>query len=365
MVKIASTNSGLQAVDYYTPNDFNGLNLGGPTVCSTYGPTACPSANTLTLGSGGDLDLGSGGVTLIYPNPSGAANACGSNQELVAGGKEGVVYGICYSTQTGPTLQTLMGGLDGCGYACGSGGSSNQTNTACSQSSTPGSGYIAQCFQGANAGEPGTILGSPGIHGAQAFWAGSSSLPYQNYLYVAGAGTAASPTPMTAYQMNTATGEFGLVGDPEGVPKTYPWPGTVPAVSWDGSNPGNALLWAIDAGGYGRWLPNGSGAFQSTPATPAILVAYQAVPQLNLQNQLVLNELWQSDSSPSNFGPGAVKFSVPTIANGLVFVAGGVSGYAPGLPGGTNVNCTAKALVNGSTPTVCQGMLSVYGKVHQ
>jgi hypothetical protein len=48
-----------------------------------------------------------------------------------------------------------------------------------------------------------------------------------------------------------------------------------------------------------------------------------------------------------------------------VFVAGGVSGYAPGLPGGTNVNCTAKALVNGSTPTVCQGMLSVYGKVHQ
>jgi hypothetical protein len=133
-------------------------------------------------------------------------------------------------------------------------------------------------------------------------------------------------------------------------------------VSWDGSTPGNALLWAIDAGGYGRWLPNGSGVFQSTPATPAILVAYQAMPNPTT-NSLI--ELWQSDSSPSNFGPGAVKFSVPTIANGLVFVSGGVPGYAPGLPGGTNVNCTAAALTNSSTPTVCQGMLSVYGKIHQ
>lgn len=57
--------------------------------------------------------------------------------------------------------------------------------------------------------------------------------------------------------------------------------------------------------------------------------------------------------------------TVPTVANGLVFVAGGVPGYAPGQPGGTNVNCTATALVNTSTPNACHGMLSVYGKIHQ
>jgi hypothetical protein len=353
VVKIASTSSGLQAVDYYTPNDFGALDTGGSTVCSTYGPSACPPANVLTLNTG-DIDLGSGGVTLI--TPVGVTNACGSNHELVAGGKEGVIYGVCYSTQTGGTLQTLMGGLDGCGYACDSSHSSSQTNTACSKSSTPGSGYIAQCFQGVNAGEPGNILATPGIHGTEAFWAGSSL----NYLYVAGAGSAASPTPMIAHKMDSS-GAFNQTGDPETNPKTFPYPSTVPAVSWDGSTSGSGLLWAIDAGGHGHWSANSNGVFQSYPATPAILVVYQAVPNPTTNS---LTERWASTVG-ANSGPGAVKFTVPTVANGLVFVPGGASGYAPGPPGGTDVNCTAAALANSITPTVCQGMLSVYGKIHQ
>ena len=100
----------------------------------------------------------------------------------------------------------------------------------------------------------------------------------------------------------------------------------------------------------------------ATPAKPAVLMAYQAVPQ-KVQGVSTLRELWESSSSPVNYGPGAVKFTVPTIANGFVFVPGGVSGYAPGLPGATGVNCTATFLVTSTTPA-CQGMLSVYGRLH-
>jgi hypothetical protein len=250
-----------------------------------------------------------------------------------------------------------MGGLDGCGYGCSS-TTSNPAFTACSESSTTGNGYIAQCFQGVNAGELanglGTIIAAPGIRGTEAFWAGPSS-PSQdyNYLYVGGSGAA-----MVAYQANLTNGSFATAGDPEQVPKIFPYPGTVPAVSWDSSNATSALLWAIDSGGYGAW---NAGTQQAKSATSAILVVYNAIP--GPPTAPILNELWASDVGSGNAGPGAVKFTVPTVAGGLVFVPGGNRGYAPGPAGGTNVNCTAAALVNSSTPTICGGLLSVYGKL--
>lgn len=360
VVKISgSATTGLTPVDYYTPNDYNGLNLGGVTVCSTYGPDSCPTGFSFSLGTGsgvGDLDLGSGGVTLI--SPVGVLNACGTNQELVAGGKEGVIYAMCASTKAGNTPQTIMGGWDGCGYECAGLQPSNEANTACTQSFTPGNGAIAQCFQGVNAGENlGTILVSPGIHGASAFWPGSSL----NYLYVAGAGANSSPTTMLAYQMNSS-GLFSTPGVSETIPKTYGWPGPVPAISWNGSASSTGILWTINASGYGKWTPNTKGMFQATAARPAILTAYQAVPE-TVQGILTLKELWTSSTMISNYGPGAVKFVAPTIANGFVFVAGGTSNYAPGMPGGTNVTCTATFLVTAQTPA-CQGTLSVYGQMH-
>jgi hypothetical protein len=360
VVKIASNPTfGVTPVDYYTPNDYNALNNGLDTVCSTYGPNSCPPGFTFNLGMGagvGDLDLGSAGVTLI--SPVGVTNACGSNQELVAGGKEGIIYAMCASTQTGSTPQTLMGGWDGCGYECLGLQPSNEANTACTQSSTPGQGAIAQCFQGVNAGEnQGTILVSPGIHGETAFWPGSSL----NYLYVAGAGTNSSPTPMIAYQMQS-TGLFNTTGIPETVPTTYSWPGTVPAISWNGTSSSTGILWTIIASGYGKWSVNSQHVFFATAATPAILTAYQALPQ-TVKGSTILKELWHSSTLVSNYGPGAVKFVAPTIANGFVFVAGGAPGYAPGMPGAMNVTCTATFLATSTTPA-CQGMLSVYGKLH-
>jgi hypothetical protein len=387
VIKISSsTTSGLSVVDYYTLNNYSTLDTGSATVCTTYESPGitCPVSGTgtgdfaLNLNNGGDIDLGSGGLTLIAPS-TGVPNMCGTNQQLVAGGKEGVVYDICASTQTGNTQQTVMGGLDSCGYTPSS-GCFNALGTTAGQTActlnTPSTqvGYIAQCFQGVNAGQnqvvttpPPTILPSPGIHGPQAFWnPGQVSLLTWNLLYVAGAGTRgggnqpASLTKMEAYNMTTTTGVFSSTSDPDNIPITYPWPGTIPVVSWnsqDSANgPGNAVLWAIDAGGYGYWQ---STAQKSGPASAAILYTYYALPQKNSKGNYQLTEL-----STSSTGPGAVKFTVPTVANGLAFVGGGVPGYAPGLKGGTNVNCTGVTLTGiGGTTQQCNGALYVYGQL--
>jgi hypothetical protein len=359
VVKIATTSLGLVPVDYYTPNDYADLNTDATTVtlCSTYSSSTCPTANQLTIAAPrSDFDLGSGGVTLL--SPAGVTSpVCGSNGELVAGGKEGVLYGVCYSDETGSTLQTIMGGLDGCGYDCTS--NSNPTLSACTESKTPGSGAIAQCFQGVNAGEDQSngsndMFASAGIRAAEAFWAGTASSP-ENYLYMAGIGSA-----LEAYQANVITGYFNVAGAPGTTPKTYPYPGTVPSLSWNGANSDTALLWAIDSGGYGVWSPTGAGSAKA--ATPAILVVYNPIPTTGTSPELT--ELWESSVGTNNAGPGAVKWTVPTIAGGLVFVGGGTPGYAPGPAGRKGVNCTAAALADSTTPTICGGMLSVYGKIH-
>ena len=357
VVKLATTSTGLVPVDYYTPNDYAELNLDKTTetVCSGYGLGECPTGNTLTLAAPtGDFDLGSGGVTMI--SPAGVTSpVCGSNGELVAGGKEGVIYGVCISTESDGALESIMGGLDGCGYDCST--PSNATVSACTEADLPGNGAIAQCFQGANAGETQKngstdVFASPGMRGTEAFWAGTASNP-ENYLYVSG-----SNAPLIAYQANVTTGTFSPVGAPAKVPGAFEYPGVVPAISWDGADSDTALLWVLNVQGYGQWQ---SVQAVSQAAKPAVLIVYNAIPTVKKPS---LTQLWESSVGTADTGPGAVKFTVPTVAGGLVFIGGGTPGYAPGPPGGKNVNCTASALADTTTPVVCGGMLAVYGKIH-
>ena len=84
---------------------------------------------------------------------------------------------------------------------------------------------------------------------------------------------------------------------------TYTFPGSNTVVSASGSTGG--VLWAIDtnkSGTNGR--ANG----------PFVLRAYDAT---NLATRL-----WSSDAIGANAGGNAVKFSVPTVANGKVYVPG-------------------------------------------
>ncbi len=88
--------------------------------------------------------------------------------------------------------------------------------------------------------------------------------------------------------------------------ESFIFPGPVPAVSASGAT--NGILWAIDANAFG--LPQG----RSNGTGPAILHAYDAT---NLAT-----ELWNSTQAASNRDTAgfAVKFTVPTVANGKVYV---------------------------------------------
>ena len=77
-----------------------------------------------------------------------------------------------------------------------------------------------------------------------------------------------------------------------------------PSVSAKGNT--NGIVWTIDSNAFGT---HNSG---SRAAGPAILHAYDAT---NLGT-----ELWNSTMGSGNTAGNAVKFTVPTIANGKVYV---------------------------------------------
>ena len=76
----------------------------------------------------------------------------------------------------------------------------------------------------------------------------------------------------------------------------YQFPGATPSLSAQGAAGG--VLWAIDASQFG--------------VGPAVLHAYDAA---NLAN-----ELWNSSQAASDTAGNAVKFTVPTVANGKVYI---------------------------------------------
>jgi hypothetical protein len=121
---------------------------------------------------------------------------------------------------------------------------------------------------------------------------------WQNNLYVAGVGA-----PLKQFAFNTATGKFG--GAPFSQSATsYGFPGATPSLSSSGST--NAIVWALDNTLYCTPQSRGCGA--------TVLHAYDAT---NLAT-----ELWNSSQAAANRDQAghAVKFTVPTVANGKVYV---------------------------------------------
>ncbi|MBV8901660.1 MAG: pyrrolo-quinoline quinone [Verrucomicrobia bacterium] len=151
--------------------------------------------------------------------------------------------------------------------------------------------YIYQELDGAN---PGGIWGGPAYfngslyYGASGFYNPSSGL----------------------LEQFTFNDTAALQGPVAVAPTSFAWPGTVPSVSANGTQDG--IVWAIEVPNDGQGVTTG----------PAVLHAYDAD---NLQTELF--------RSTVNFGDG-IKFSVPTIAGGKVFVgtksAVGVFGLGPG-----------------------------------
>jgi hypothetical protein len=106
------------------------------------------------------------------------------------------------------------------------------------------------------------------------------------------------------YAFNPISGQFGTTPASQSS-HSFAFPGPTPVVSSTAGT--NGIVWALDNHCYGT--PSTCG----NTALPAILFAYDATN--------VTKELWDSSQAGSrDQAGGAVKFTVPTVANGKVYI---------------------------------------------
>jgi hypothetical protein len=119
-----------------------------------------------------------------------------------------------------------------------------------------------------------------------AYWNGS--------IYYCGANSELSVYPISGGVISSVRSSF--------VPFAIAFPGATPAISANGTS--NGIVWAVDSSNWGSFGP---------PSAPAILHAFDAT---NVGNELYNTTQAQNRDVMGN----AVKFVVPTIANGKVYV---------------------------------------------
>lgn len=127
---------------------------------------------------------------------------------------------------------------------------------------------------------------------------------WQNALYIAGSGDHGSCDHLKSYQFNGFTTGLFNTSSSSASTHCFTFPGATPVISSSGAS--NGIVWATEVGCYG------------TAASPcgsaAILFAYDA--------NNVLMELWNSAQALNqrDKAGNAVKFTVPTVANGKVYL---------------------------------------------
>ena len=144
------------------------------------------------------------------------------------------------------------------------------------------------------------------IFSTGAFW--------NNTFYIAGGGTA-----LQAFPFNSST-EMLAQSNTSLSPSSFGFPGATPSISARGAS-SNGIVWAIDSSYY---CTNGASA-----CAPALLHAYDAT---NLAT-----EVWNNSMLPGDAAGNAVKFTLPTVANGKVYV-GTRGNNIGGAYGSTSVN---------------------------
>lgn len=137
----------------------------------------------------------------------------------------------------------------------------------------------------------------------------STGAYWNNSFYIAGGGM-----PLKSYPFNpAAAAPLGLTASAQaGNPIVFGFPGATPSVSASGTS--NGVVWLLETTTY---CTNGS-----QQCRPAILHAYDA-------SNVAATELWNSTMVSEDAAGNAVKFTVPTVANGRVYI-GTHGGYQSG-----------------------------------
>jgi len=121
----------------------------------------------------------------------------------------------------------------------------------------------------------------------------SSPSWWNNFVYVGGSGS-----PIQAFSFNSATGLLSTTPTTKTL-AGFGYPGTTVSISSNGTT--NGIVWALNNGAY------------KTATGQAVLLAY---PATNLGKQL-----YSSRTKATRDNPGQpIKFQVPTVANGKVYV---------------------------------------------
>jgi hypothetical protein len=147
------------------------------------------------------------------------------------------------------------------------------------------------------------------IFATAAFW--------NNSLYIAGIGG-----PLKAFSFDMTKGQFNTAASSQSGSVNFGFPGATPSVSSSGAT--NGIVWALNTHAYCTQQAQSCGS--------AVLYGFDA--------SNLASPLWNSGNSAGN----AVKFTVPTIANGKVYV--GTRGNNQG---------------GGASSTSVPGELDVYG----
>jgi hypothetical protein len=165
-------------------------------------------------------------------------------------------------------------------------------------------------FSSTDAGALQNFAVGGGIFSTAAFW--------NNTLYMG-----AVHQGVAAYAFDPGSELFTPAASPTATsqsPETFGWPGSTPAVSASGAS-GNGIVWALNTSSY--CTP------QSKACGPAVLYAYDA--------SNLATELWNSTMVATDAAGNAVKFTVPTVANGKVYV-GTRGNNTGGVYGSTSVS---------------------------
>lgn len=217
------------------------------------------------------LSAASGLTVSDYFTPHDQSNLDGGDFDVGAGGTA-----LLIDQTSGPVAHLLVGaGKSGTFYVL------NRDNMG--HFSSSGDGAAVQSW---------TTIGR--AFSTPAFW--NNSMYYFGVVFGSG-------QPGQQYSFNTSTGQFATT-PAHTTPTGFGFPGATPSVTSSGN--ANGIVWAIESSAYG------TSDSRSATAGAAILHAYDASD--------ISTELWKSSLVAGDKAGNAVKFTVPTVANGKVYV---------------------------------------------